>query len=347
LQIGNSPFEYEWISDWAEIPNQASAVSGWAHHGMAVTDSGDVIAVHPAESLAMVFDQTGKLLRSFEIPVREAHQLTLANTARVNEQVLWIADPGRKNVKTNGNYEPTQGEWGGQAVRVSLATGERTQQITTPDHSAYNDGDFAPTSVAVFEPIRGGSGDVWVTDGYGASLIHRFSAEGNYIQTITGEEGDAGRFDCPHGIWIDYRHDNPELYIADRTNRQVQVYDLEGNYKRTFGKGLLTSPSCFAIDGPNIIVGELRARLAMFDINDELVTFLGENEAIARVERNSSEDVPGWPNGLDDSGNAVRSTVLEEGKFNSPHGIATDPAGNIYSGEWLIGGRYTKLAKLG
>ena len=34
-------------------------------------------------------------------------------------------------------------------------------------------------------------------------------------------------------------------------------------------------------------------------------------------------------------------------KFNSPHGIATDPAGNIYSGEWLIGGRYTKLAKLG
>ena len=59
-----------------------------------------------------------------------------------------------------------------------------------------------------------------------------------------------------------------------------------------------------------------------------------------------SFDVPGWPNGLDDSGNAARSTVLEKGKFNSPHGIATDPAGNIYSGEWLIGGRYTKLAKL-
>ncbi|MCI0835269.1 MAG: hypothetical protein J4N66_10915 [Chloroflexi bacterium] len=344
MRIGTSPFEYDWISDWAEIPNQASAVSGWAHHGMAVTDSGEVIAIHPAESLAMMFDQDGKLVSSFEIPVREAHQLTLANVD--DEQFLWIADPGRKNVKTNGAYEPAPGKWGGQVVRVSLA-GERVQQITAPPHAAYNEQDFAPTSVAVFENTRGGNGDVWVTDGYGASLIHRFDSAGKYVQTINGEEGDGGRFNCPHGIWVDYRKSDPELYIADRTNRQVQVYDLEGAYKRTFGKGLLTSPSCFAIDGLNIIVGELRARLAMFDVNDDFLSFIGENEAIARVERNSPEDVPGWPNGLDDSGNAARSTVLEEGKFNSPHGIATDPSGNIYSGEWLIGGRYTKLAKLG
>ncbi len=343
MRIGDSPFEYEWISDWAEIPNLEVASSGWAHHGMAVTDAGEVIAIHPAESLAIVFNQDGKLLNSFEIPVREAHQLTLANVD--GEQSLWIADPGRKNVDTNGTYEPVNGEWGGQAVRVSFA-GTRLQQITAPPHSAYDQIDFAPTSVAVFETTQGGNDDVWITDGYGASLIHRFDSTGNYIQTIDGEEGDGGRFDCPHGIWVDYRKNDPELYVADRTNRQVQVYDLEGTYKRTFGKGLLTSPSCFAIDGSNIIVGELRARLALFDINDDFVTFIGENEAIARVERNSPEDVPGWPNGLDESGNAARSTVLEVGKFNSPHGIATDLAGNIYSGEWLIGGRYTKLTKV-
>jgi hypothetical protein len=343
VRIGDSPFEYEWISDWAEIPNLEVASSGWAHHGMAVTDAGEVIAIHPAESLAIVFNQDGKLLNSFEIPVREAHQLTLANVD--GEQSLWIADPGRKNVDTNGTYEPVNGEWGGQAVRVSFA-GTRLQQITAPPHSAYDQSDFAPTSVAVFETTQGGNDDVWITDGYGASLIHRFDSTGNYIQTIDGEEGDGGQFDCPHGIWVDYRKNDPELYVADRTNRQVQVYDLEGTYKRTFGKGLLTSPSCFAIDGSNIIVGELRARLALFDINDDFVTFIGENEAIARVERNSPEDVPGWPNGLDESGNAARSTVLEVGKFNSPHGIATDLAGNIYSGEWLIGGRYTKLTKV-
>ena len=66
---------------------------------------------------------------------------------------------------------------------------------------------------------------------------------------------------------------------------------------------------------------------------------------ISRIERNSPDDIPGWPNNLDDNGNPVRSRVLQTGKFNSPHGIATDNDGNIYSGEWLIGGRYTKLVK--
>lgn len=342
MKIGTLPFEYEWVSDWADIPDQTSAKTGWAHHGMAVTNSGEIVAVHPAESLAMVFDPQGKLLNSFEIPVREAHQLALATVD--GEQHLWIADPGRKNVKANGAYAPDPGKWGGQAVRVSL-TGELKQRIGQPPHSAYEASDFAPTSVAVFEHQQGGNGDVWVTDGYGASLVHRFDSAGEYIQTIDGEEGGGGRFDCPHGIWIDYRKSNPELYVADRTNRQVQVYDLEGSYLRTFGSSVLTSPSAFAVDGEHLIVGELRARLAVFDLDDGFVTYIGENEAISRVERNSPEDEPGWPNGLDESGNVVRSMILEPGKFNSPHGIATDSSGNIYSGEWLVGGRYTKLVK--
>ncbi len=347
MRIGDSPFEYEWISDWAAVPFRGRAEIGWAHHGMAVTEAGEIIGIHPADSLALIFDPDGTLLRSFTIPVREAHQLTLVTSAIGNgEQFLWIADPGRKSIKTNGAYEPVQGEWGGQAVRVTL-TGDLEQRIGKPPHPAYEENPFAPTSVAVFEKTRGGNDDIWVTDGYGSSLIHRFDSTGNYLQTITGEEGDAGRFDCPHGIWLDYRKATPELYIADRTNRQVQVYDLEGGFKRSFGLGLLTSPSCFAIDGDYLIIGELRARLAVYDLDDEFVTFIGENEKIARVERNSDEDVPGWPNGLDESGNPARSTALEPGKFNSPHGIATDASGNIYSGEWLIGGRYTKLAKLG
>jgi hypothetical protein len=36
---------------------------------------------------------------------------------------------------------------------------------------------------------------------------------------------------------------------------------------------------------------------------------------------------------------------LEAGKFNSPHGMAIDGEGNLYVAEWLIGGRFTKLAK--
>ncbi len=126
----------------------------------------------------------------------------------------------------------------------------------------------------------------------------------------------------------------------------MQVYDLEGVYIRTFGSEVLTSPSAFAVDGPHMIVAELRARLAVSDLDDNFVMHIGENERISRVERNSEEDVPGWPNNLDEYGKVVRTRILQSGKFNSPHGIATDSAGNIYSGEWLIGGRYTKLFKL-
>ena len=39
-----------------------------------------------------------------------------------------------------------------------------------------------------------------------------------------------------------------------------------------------------------------------------------------------------------------RTSRLVEGRFNSPHGITSDGEGNIYVTEWLIGGRYTKLA---
>ena len=119
------------------------------------------------------------------------------------------------------------------------------------------------------------------------------------------------------------------MYIADRANRRIQVYDLEGKFKRAFGSEFLTSPSAFVAVGDLLIVAELRARLALLDLDDNLVGYLGDNTTVAEVE--------GWPN--------VPSHLVEPGKFNSPHGIATDERGNIYVAEWLIGGRFTKLVK--
>jgi hypothetical protein len=56
-------------------------------------------------------------------------------------------------------------------------------------------------------------------------------------------------------------------------------------------------------------------------------------------------DRPGWPNAKNDRGELVRPPSLTAGKFNSPHGLAADRAGNLYAAEWLIGGRYTKLQR--
>jgi hypothetical protein len=42
----------------------------------------------------------------------------------------------------------------------------------------------------------------------------------------------------------------------------------------------------------------------------------------------------------------VRTSLLQEGKFNSPHGMTVDADGDILVAEWLIGGRFIKLAKV-
>jgi hypothetical protein len=125
--------------------------------------------------------------------------------------------------------------------------------------------------------------------------------------------------------------------VADRGNARVQAFDLDGRFVKSFGNGSLTSPSAFAVTGDVLVVAELRARLALFDGEDHLVEYVGDNEAVA--------DAPGWPNSLDGAGDVVRSTRLEPHKFNSPHGVAVDGDGSLYVVEWLIGGRYTKLTR--
>ena len=202
----------------------------------------------------------------------------------------------------------------------------------------YRDSRCSPTSVAVDEERFGGSGDVWVADGYGQSYVHRYDKTGAYIGSINGEEGSAGRFNCPHGIFIDRRRGEPELYVADRANARVQVYALDGSFKRVFGSEFLTTPSAFVTHGDQMIIAELRARLTVVDGDDNLVCYLGANESVC--------DVDGWPNNRDSEGKLIPTSLLEPGKFNSPHGMAVDADGNLYVAEWLIGGRLTKLAKV-
>ena len=153
MKIGTAPFEYNWLSDWATIPDPDDAESGWAHHGMAVTQAGEIIGVHPANPSILVFSQSGDLYRSFAVPIREGHQLALSTDN--GEQYLWIADPGRKNLKSSG-YDPVLGERGGQVLCVSL-NGQVKRTISTPDHPVYEHGNFAPTSMTVFDTASGGN----------------------------------------------------------------------------------------------------------------------------------------------------------------------------------------------
>jgi hypothetical protein len=337
MRIGSGSSTYEWIDRWAKIPATESAKAGWAHHGVAVTRSGDVITFHQGDPTMLVFDRAGNLTRWWSTDLEDAHGITLVEEG--GAECLWIADNGRKRQPAIGYQYPPSPDgsgYAGQVLKTSL-NGKVLMALHRPDLPAYRQGNYSPTFVAVNEERHGGNGDVWVADGYGESYVHRFNKAGDYISSINGEEGRAGRFNCPHGIFVDRRKGAPELYIADRGNRRVQVYDLEGGFKRAFGPDFLTSPSGFVTHGDFLVIAELRARLTVLDREDRLVCYLGENEAVCGVE--------GWPNNKNARGEIVPTKLLEAGKFNSPHGLAVDGDGNLYVAEWLIGGRFTKLAR--
>jgi len=331
--VGSGPLQYEWIDSWAHLPDPDEQVKAWPHHGLVVTQVGDILMFDPAQPRLLEFDRNGHLLRiSSSLEAQEAHGMTLVLEDAV--ELLWIADAGQRRTTAN-QYKPPLED--GKSVVLKLSLDGRTlQRLPRPTHPAYEDGYYRPTSVAVSETRFGGNGDVWVADGYGESYVHRFAADGTYLGSLSGEDG-VGRFKEPHAVYIDRRRDEPELYVADRANARIQVYNLEGHFRRVVGKDILSSPSCLASYGQRLIVIENRPpRLTILDQDDRLLARLCEDPGAASR--------PGWPNALDANGRVVRAAT-KPGRLNSPHAVALDSEGNIYLTEWLMGGRFTQLRR--
>ena len=335
MRVGSGANTYDWQESWAEYPDTESLHTGWSHHGVAVSEAGDVVTYHPGDPSVMIFDRTGRLKSSWEADFADAHGMTLVKDA--GTEYLWVADNGAKRRAANNyEYPDDMGRVEGKAVKTTL-DGRVVLRLEQPARPEYLEGDYKPTWVAVNEERNGGNGDVWVADGYGQSQVHRYTRDGDYVGSIDGGEGSAGRFNCPHAVFVDNRGAEPELYVADRGNGRIQVYDMDGGFKRSFGDDIFITPSGIVAHGGLMIVAELNARLTVLDMDDKLVTYLGDNHEVS--------DGEGWPNELDSDGSPSRTTRLEPGKFNSPHGLGVDANGNLYVAEWLIGGRFTRLAK--
>lgn len=310
MQIDCNGRSYEWIEDWARIPDTPRGRENGRTHGVAVSKTGQVVVFNQADPAVLLFNPDGTLAASWGDRFGGAHGLTLVEDDGVEH--LWLTDQGTAEV-----------------VKTTL-DGRTVANIERAPHPAYGEGKYSPTWVAVNETRHGGNGDVWVADGYGSSLVHRYTPDGEYVATLDGSEGAAGAFKCPHGIWFDSRKDDPELYIADRGNSRVQVYDGEGRFKRAFDAGVLNSPCMFDRSGDELLVPELRARVTILDADDKPVCQIGLNDAICTAD--------GWPN---------ERAHLKPGLFNSPHAMTADAAGNLFIVEWITGGRITKLQRVG
>jgi hypothetical protein len=96
------------------------------------------------------------------------------------------------------------------------------------------------------------SGNIYFTDGYVNSRVAKYDKNGDWVKSW-GDYGTApGQFRLPHAIVAD-RNDN--LYVGDRTNHRVQVFDTEGKFLRMFSIEVPPVPGTKAVNG-NTPTGE-------------------------------------------------------------------------------------------
>jgi hypothetical protein len=296
----------------------------WSHPGLAVVSDGRALVFRQGGRRLLTLESAGTAAAATrELPVRIGHGITVDEASGA----IWIADPGLHAVAIDGAIVRETNP--GRVVRIDVA-GAVTAALETPPLPVYRREPYRPTSVALV------ADQLWVADGYGQSLVHRFDANGAYVDSIDGTAMDGSRFDCPHALFLDPRSTEPLVWVADRGNAQLRAYDADGNPVRATDPGVVTSPSGMTALGDLLVVAELSGWIAVLDPDGDRIATLG-NSGRSRQE-------VGWPNDEHD-GRTSRPQIRAEA-FNSPHAVAARPDGSLLVAEWLLGGRLVELRPL-
>src|SRR5438046_1694616 len=95
-------------------------------------------------------------------------------------------------------------------------------------------------------------GNIYISDGYINSRVAKYDMHGNWVKQWGTKGNGPGQFNLPHAIAID-RNDN--VYVGDRSNRRIQVFDTNGKFLRMFSIDVPPAPGTRAVNG-NTPAGE-------------------------------------------------------------------------------------------
>lgn len=198
--------------------------------GVAVNSKGHIFVLSrgnttgPAYGAAaaqlLEFDASGKYLREIG---HNLYAWSFAHTVRVDkEDNIWVTDKGSDMVI---KFNPA-----GRVVmlfgRKQEASDEGTEPLKHPHPPLPPvDGQFRQVTDVAWNA----AGDTFISDGYINSRVAKVDKDGNWIKSW-GEPGSGpGEFNTPHSIATD---DEGNVYVADRGNGRIQVFDGDGKYLR-------------------------------------------------------------------------------------------------------------------
>jgi hypothetical protein len=282
-----------------------------------VVDSKDRIFVtsRSASPCVAIFDKDGKLLETWskefaegvgfkpEQVVATAHGLFWSKEGS-DEYLYWTENVAGKSPKIGARVYKTD-----LKGKVLYTLGNVEKESSTSQKFDFTN----PTDVAIAK-----NGDIYVVDGYGSQLVHRFDKNFKLVKTIGGRGKEHGKFNTCHGVWVSTLGKEEEVWIADRANNRIEIFSTDLKYLRTI-EGLRL-PCCFYQHDGLMYVPELGARVTVLDPEGKVVAHLGD-------------------------GAGDKEAVKNPAKFALPHALTLSSKGDLYIVEWVADGRVRKLTR--
>ena len=195
LIFGTGQYKYRVEDPFGILPTGMT----WGNVSHVAVDSSDrVYAFQRKDPPIIVFDSEGNYLNSW------------GDGDLIDAHGIFVTDDDKLFVVDRDMY---------QVLKYTL-DGELLLTIGVRGKSALQAPFNHPADVAVSP-----AGDIYVADGYGNSLIHKFSATGEHLLSWGAPGNQKGQLTTPHGIWVDSKS---KVYVADRENNCIQVFTENG-----------------------------------------------------------------------------------------------------------------------
>jgi hypothetical protein len=173
-----------------------------------------------AAAQLLEFNPDGKFVREIG---HNLYAWSFAHSVRIDkDDNIWVADKGSDMVI---KFDPEG--------RVAMVFGRKLEASDEGAEPLKHPKPPLPPVDGLFRQVTDmawdSAGNTYISDGYVNSRVAKVDKDGNWIKSW-GEPGDQpGQFNTPHSIAVDAQNN---VYVADRGNRRIQVFDVDGKFLR-------------------------------------------------------------------------------------------------------------------